>query len=118
MFKAYLKWFIINGLMFSLFLYGNIYDNENIINIPIFFAWIASILSWFMVSDENVSKRIDSYNNGKKFVNKNINFIFDMFFLFSILYYGYIGLSIFYFIYSIIIYSFKTKVEEGAKNVQ
>lgn len=112
MFKAYLKWFLVNGLFASLFFYGNIYENENIINIPIFFAWLASILSLFLLSDDGFELYSTKFKNGKKFVHKKVDFSFDMLMLFSFIYYGYFFLSVFYFIHAAILYTTKTRFEE------
>ncbi len=113
MFKVYLKWFFFNSVFMSLFIYSHIVSNENLINVSVFFFWVFSILPWLYFNDKAMEERIKQFNSGKKFTNKNLDLVVDLFMTGVIVYFGYVFLAVFYIIHAFIIVGVKSKIEKG-----
>lgn len=91
----YLRWLLANGVFSACIYFGFIEGVDGAKNIALFLAWMTSIVSLFFYSDA-VMKEI--FKKQGALVNRTLDVIFDCCVLSVFLWYGYIVLSIFYFI--------------------
>lgn len=98
------KWIIVNIGIFVIFLISEVYNINGLNNIAIFFYWTISLIgTLFIFFGDYLSKKIIEEDEDFEFggVPKTLDNVFDGIVLFTLVYFGYNVLGVFYLLHMV-----------------